>query len=91
MICCVALPNTIRKLKYSSFPESLDDWLNLANLAIICIGIRMNENETDKVWMYKEMMMNDDNVESNLLTSSFIENMWSVQVLLQVAHVELEI
>ena len=25
--------------------------------------------------MYEEMMMNDDNVESNLLTSSFIENM----------------
>ena len=28
----------------------------------------------DKVWMYKEMMMNNDNLESNLLTSSFIEN-----------------
>ena len=28
----------------------------------------------DKVCMYEEMMMNDDNVESSLLTSSFIEN-----------------
>ena len=27
----------------------------------------------DKV-LYEEMMTNDDNVESNLLTSSFIEN-----------------
>ena len=45
----------------------------------------------DKVCMYEEMMTNDDNVESSLLTSSFIENTWSVQVLLQVAHVELEI
>ena len=24
--------------------------------------------------MYEEIMMNDDNLESNLLTSSFIEN-----------------
>ena len=29
----------------------------------------------DKVCMYEEMMMNDDNVESSILTSSFIENM----------------
>ena len=28
----------------------------------------------DKVWMYEEMMTNDDNLESNLLTFSFIEN-----------------
>ena len=28
----------------------------------------------DKVQMYEEMMMNNDNLESNLLTSSFIEN-----------------
>ena len=41
--------------------------------------------------MYKEMMADDDNLESNLLTSSFIENMYSVQVLLQVAHVEPDI
>ena len=28
-------------------------------------------NMTDKVWMYEEeIMMNDDNLESNLLTSS---------------------
>ena len=30
-------------------------------------------NKGDKV-LYEEMMTNDDNVESNLLTSSFIEN-----------------
>ena len=53
----------------------------------ICINIL----ETDKVWMYEEIMMNNDNLESNLLTSSFIENPLSVQVLLQVAQVELEI
>ena len=45
----------------------------------------------DKVCLYEEMMTNDDNVESSLLTSSFIENTQSVQVLLQVAHVKLEI
>ena len=28
----------------------------------------------DNVCMYEEMMTNDDNVESSLLTSSFIEN-----------------
>ena len=27
----------------------------------------------DKVWMYKEMMMKDDNLESNLLTSSLLK------------------
>ena len=34
-----------------------------------CLGII-----SDKVCMYEELMTNDDNVESNLLTSSFIEN-----------------
>ena len=29
----------------------------------------------EKGCVYEEMMTNDDNVESNLLTSSFIENM----------------
>ena len=28
---------------------------------------------THKVWVYKEMMMNDDNVESSLLTSSLLK------------------
>ena len=28
---------------------------------------------TDKVWMYEEIMMNDDNVESNLPTSSSLK------------------
>ena len=27
----------------------------------------------DKVWMYEEMMTNDDNLESNLLTSSLLK------------------
>ena len=29
----------------------------------------------DKVWMYEEIMMNNHNLESSLLTSSFIENL----------------
>ena len=27
----------------------------------------------DKVWMYEEMMTNDDNVESSLLTSNLLK------------------
>ena len=45
--------------------------------------------------MYKEMMMNDDNLESNLLTSSLLKicSLYKfcrvlLQVVLQVAHVE---
>ena len=34
----------------------------------------------DKVWMYKEIMMNDDNLESNLLTSSLLKMRCLVQV-----------
>ena len=48
----------------------------------------------DKVWMYEEMMMNDDNLESNLLTSSLLKicSLYKFcRVLLQVAHFELEI
>ena len=30
----------------------------------------------DKVRMYKEIMTNDDNLESNLLTSSLLKNIW---------------
>ena len=37
--------------------------------------------DTDKV-LYEEIMMNDDNLESNLLTSSLLKIL--VQVLLQV-------
>ena len=49
--------------------------------------------EVDEVWMYKEMMTNDDNVESSLLTSSLlkIHSLYKFCVELQVAHVELEI
>ena len=35
---------------------------------------RINNLDNDEVCMYEEMMTNNDNVESNLLTSSFIEN-----------------
>ena len=28
---------------------------------------------TDKVWMYEEIMTNDDNLESNLLSSSLLK------------------
>ena len=38
----------------------------------------------DKVRMYEEVMMNDDNLESNLLTSSLLKMCSLVQVLLQV-------
>ena len=37
----------------------------------------------DKVWMYEEIMTNDDNLESNLLTSILLKML--IQVLLQVA------
>ena len=32
-----------------------------------------NTTIIDKVWMYEEIMMNDDNLESNLLTSSLLK------------------
>ena len=43
--------------------------------------------------MYEEMMTNDDNLESNLLTSSLlkIHSLYKFCVELQVAHVKLEI
>ena len=31
------------------------------------------EVRIDKVWMYKEIMMKDDNLESNLLTYSLLK------------------
>ena len=48
---------------------------------------------TDKVCMYEEMMTNDDNVESSLLTSSLlkIRSLYEFCYKLQVAQVELEI
>ena len=39
--------------------------------------------------MYEEMMTNTDNVESSLLTSNLLKICSLLQVLLQVAHVEL--
>ena len=32
--------------------------------------------DNDKVRMYEEIMTNDDNLESNLLTSSLLKNVW---------------
>ena len=55
--------------------------------------ILFNFDVTDKVSMYEEMMTNDDNVESSLLTSSLlkIHCLYKFCVELQVAHVKLEI
>ena len=35
-------------------------------------GFRVISIVSDKVWMYEEIMTNDDNLESNLLTSSLL-------------------
>ena len=54
----------------------------------------VKDDESDKVRMYEETMTNDDNLESCLLTSSLlkIHSLYKFcRVLLQVAHVELEI
>ena len=34
----------------------------------------------DKVWMYEEIMTNDDNLESNLLTSSLLKMLVQVEL-----------
>ena len=41
--------------------------------------------------MFEEIMMNNDNLESSILTSSLlkIHSLYKLQALLQVAHVEL--
>ena len=44
------------------------------------LGFSTTEH-SDKVWMYKEIMTNNDNLESNLLTSILL--IMLVQVLLQ--------
>ena len=43
----------------------------------------LDDEVFDKVWMYEEIMTNDDNLESSLLTSILLKML--VQVLLQVA------
>ena len=45
------------------FRSGADRPLRVVNTSVIC----------DKVRMYKEIMMNDDNLESNLLTSSLLK------------------
>ena len=44
----------------------------------------LNGVDSDKVWMYKEIMMSDDNLESNLPTSSLLRMCCLVQVELYV-------
>ena len=43
-------------------------------------NIILNDVHHDKVWMYEEIMTNDDNLESNLLTSSLLKMCCLVQV-----------
>ena len=40
----------------------------------------------DKVWMYKEIMMNNDNLESNLLTSSLLKMLVQVELYVSTAQ-----
>ena len=35
---------------------------------------------SDKVWMYEEIMMNDDNLESSLLTPNFLKMLVQVEL-----------
>ena len=42
--------------------------------------MNVKPNLHDKVWMYEEIKMNDDNLESNLLTSSLLKMCSLVQV-----------
>ena len=46
--------------------------------------MRIIRVKPDKVRMYEEIMMNNDNLESNLLTSSLLKMCCLVQDLLQV-------
>ena len=52
----------------------------------------MGQSLSDKVWMYEEMMTKDDDLESNLLTSSLlkIHSLYKF-CKLQVAHIEPDI
>ena len=47
-------------------------------------------NVTDKVWMYEEIMTNDDNLESDLPTSSLLK-IRSLYKFCYKLHIELEI
>ena len=43
--------------------------------------LSIKQAHIDKVWMYEEMMTNDDNLESNLLTFSLLKIHSLVQIL----------
>ena len=74
-------------LKYSMenhietlFSSGVDSWfgrnisLKLQSFfSIIFYPINSFCFNTDKVWMYEQIMTNDDNLESNLLTSSLLK------------------
>ena len=48
--------------------------------------------KTDKVWMYEEIMTNDDNLESNLLTFSLLKMCSLLQVELEICvEVQVEV
>ena len=49
--------------------------LEKSNL-LVCLPV-------DKVWIYEEIMTNDDNLESNLLTSSLLKMCCLIQVELE--------
>ena len=44
-----------------------------ASVKVNLMKIWSHDLEVDKVRMYEEIMMNDDNLESNLLTSSLLK------------------
>ena len=48
----------------------MEDKMDLMMVAMLKMHKDM---ATNKVWMYKEIMTNDDNLESNLLTSSLLK------------------
>ena len=72
-ICSLTNVNEIQLDVQKSY--QIDDKNTL--LAVICIVLF----NFDKVWMYEEIMTNNDNLESNLLTSILLKML--VQVPLQ--------
>ena len=65
----------------------------MAQLSFLEFHLKQANRQTDEVCMYKEMMTNDDNVESSLLTSSLLKmrSLYKFCVQLQVVCVKLEI
>ena len=46
---------------------------SILTIILNCVTRSYKEVWYDKVWMYEEIMTNDDNLESNLLTSSLLK------------------